>query len=297
TNTARTLGCVWPARRQIVAVSWIGQDERRWYAKRLAEISGIRAVLCARPCFTRFACTLLEASGRETHIKERMPPPSRADEAAFLGFWRRLVRRDDIVALCGSAPEGTSSKLLREVYIVARKAGVRALIADSSGAALELAAAAGLDGLKGNAAEIGAWLGLGQALDPAKRVSRRALQDVFARPGAPRAVLCTLGAAGAVLAVPGKLLRAAPPALSGNAAPSCRRDAGAPRQPQSATGCGDAATAGWLWAILQGCALEETLRRAVACGTAKLASPDPGCLDPRYVERLMRKTSIQTVPI
>jgi len=294
TNTARALACVWPKPRQIVSVGWMGKGEIEWYAARLAELSGIRAALCARPCFTRFAYTLLEASGRETHIKERMPPPGRADEAGFLEFWRRIMRPGDIVALCGSAPAGTSMRLLREVFAAARKKGVRVCLADSNGEALATAGAAELDGLKGNAAEIGAWLGLGHAFAVGKRAHTVALQKAFARRGAPRAILITTGAAGAFLAVPGKLLRATPPAASTTGCqPVSGRVQAACGTLQSATGCGDAATAGWLWAILEGCALEEALRRAVACGTAKLASADPGSLDPRYVGRLMAAITVE----
>ena len=296
TNTARTLSCVWPKPRQIISVAWIGEEERDWYAARLAELSGIRAALCARPCFTRCAYTLLETAcaGRETHIKERMPPPSRADEAEFLKFWRGLVRPGDIVALCGSAPAGTSTRLLRRVFAVAREKGGGVCVADSNGEALATAGAAGLDGVKGNAAEIGAWLGLGQAFVGGKRAHCAALQKAFARQGAPRAILITAGAGGAFLAVPGKLLRARPPDLSGTGFRSANM--GRMGKPQSATGCGDAATAGWLWAMLEGCRLEEALRRAVACGTAKLASADPGALDPRYVMRLMCKMRAEAMP-
>jgi len=334
-NTARALSCVWPKPRQIVSVGWIGEAEKEWYAARLAELNGIRAALCARPGFTRFAYTLLEASGRETHIKERMPPPARADEDRFLRFWRSTVRPGDIVALCGSAPAGTSKRLLREVFAVASENRASVCVADSNGPALAVAGAAELDGLKGNAAEIGAWLGLGQAFVAGKRAHRAALQKAFARHGAPRAVLITLGAGGAVIAAPGKMFRAAPPALplplpppaSADHSPQSTQRAqrtekspvnengdssvtsvvsvssvvNSPRwgggrvAPQSATGCGDAATAGWLWGILQGCPLEEALCCAVACGTAKLASADPGSLDPRYVARLIEKMKVVAV--
>ncbi len=47
----------------------------------------------------------------------------------------------------------------------------------------------------------------------------------------------------------------------------------------SPTGCGDAATAGWLWAFADRATPEEALRRAVACGTAKLFSADPGHME------------------
>lgn len=288
TNTARALSCVWPKPRRIVSAGWIGQGEKDWYAARLKELNGIRVALCARECFTRSAYTLLEASGRETHIKESMPPPTRAEEAAFLAFWRKTVRLADTIALCGSAPVGTSRQMLREVLAVATDR-VLAVIADSSGAMLDIAGAAGLAGLKGNALEIGAWLGLGKPLDVESKGERCALQKAFARRGASRTILITLGAQGALLAMPDLLLSARPPASK------ARHGQDAHVAVRSATGCGDAATAGWLWAILERCPPEEALCRAVACGTAKLASPDPGRLNTRYVKRLMAKIEIEVL--
>ncbi|MCY3023565.1 MAG: PfkB family carbohydrate kinase [Planctomycetota bacterium] len=279
-NTARVLRCLCQERQPIVAAAWIGEGEKEWFARQLAVLSGIRAALCPRPCFTRYASTLLEQSGRETHIKERMPAVTRAEETALLAYWRTVVRGGDIVALCGSAPARTSAETLREVYSVARRNGARTIVADGSGVALSVAGAAGLDGLKGNAAEIGAWLGLRRPFNAAQRAHREALVAAFARKGAPRAIMITLGAGGALLAANGSLWRATPPQIGRAASPA--GVAGL----QSATGCGDAATAGWVWALRDKCSAEETLRRAVACGTAKLASADPGRVDRRYVLRL-----------
>lgn len=292
-NTARVLRCVCPAPCPIVAAAWIGAAERDWFARRLRELAQVRAALCRRPCFTRCASTLLEASGRETHIKEAMPRPGRPEEETLLAFWRKTVRRGDIVAFCGSAPEGTSRETLRRLFVLARRAHPRAIITDSNGPLLEAAGRAGLDGLKGNAAEIGAWLGLRGPLDVKRPAHRRRLMRALNRKGAPGALLITLGAAGALYAEPELLLRARPPA--GGAARTGHDTSCRGTQHQSATGCGDAATAGWLWALRDGCPPEEILRRAVACGTAKLASPDPGSLQARHVWALLRATKAKQV--
>ena len=95
-------------------------------------------------------------------------------------------------------------------------------------------------------------------------------------------ILVTMGARGALLVTKDELLHAV--------APNQRAVQGV------ATGCGDAATAGWLWATRDGCSPGEMLRRAVACGTAKLGSPDPGELSHRHVSALLRRVKIETIP-
>jgi fructose-1-phosphate kinase PfkB-like protein len=89
---------------------------------------------------------------------------------------------------------------------------------------------------------------------------------------APRAILITLGSRGAALATRDGLWLAGPPRVAAS-------------KIVSPTGCGDAATAGWLWAMADGVGPEEALSRAVACGTAKLLNADPGVVDPHSVRR------------
>ncbi|MFH0939017.1 MAG: PfkB family carbohydrate kinase [Planctomycetota bacterium] len=281
-NTARTLSAVWRSPEKIIAAVWLGRAEAEWYRHRLRELSGIHAAICPRECGTRHTLTILEACGRETHIKEAMAAARPGEERALLAFWKKTLRAGDIVALCGSAPSNTSAQTLRRLFDIARHKKARAIIADTNGLALDVAGAAGLDGIKGNAAEIGVWLGLRRAFDPSKLNHRRALQVALARKSAPRAIMITRGAAGALFAIaPLILFSASPPRLNQRK-----------KTLQSATGCGDVATAGWLWGMLDGASHEEILRRAVACGTAKLTSPDPGFLDTRYLQTLLRGIGI-----
>ncbi|HEY3323966.1 MAG TPA: PfkB family carbohydrate kinase [Planctomycetota bacterium] len=280
-NTARSLRSVFDG--PIVAATWIGSDQAAWFKSWLAEHHGIRAASCERNGIrTRFAYTVLEQCGRETHMKENMRGVEPAHERALLAFLQKTIRRGDLVALCGSAPKGTTGSTIRKLLDLAREKGAAAVIADTNGEPLEVAGAAGLYGLKGNAAEIGGWLRLPDVLRVTKKTHRRALLAAFEREGAPKTILMTMGAAGALMAVPGRIFVAAPPPLGKK---DCR----------AATGCGDAATAGWLWAMSDGCSPAETLRRAVCCGTAKLASPDPGGLDVRRVRKFLKRVVVSEV--
>jgi fructose-1-phosphate kinase PfkB-like protein len=71
----------------------------------------------------------------------------------------------------------------------------------------------------------------------------------------------------------------------------------APRLPngigRSATGCGDAATAGIILALGRAKMVPQTvLRSAISAGTAKYASADPGKLDAKLAKRLAMKVLI-----
>src|SRR5438874_1502081 len=105
-NTARVLGSLSDDPAKIVAAIWIGEDEAHFFKTRLRELAGIGCAVCARAVPTRFAHTYLEADGRETHIKEAMSTPSATESIEFLKFWRKILRKGDIVAICGSAPKG-----------------------------------------------------------------------------------------------------------------------------------------------------------------------------------------------
>ena len=270
-------------RAPIAAAVWAGADEAAWFARETMRLSKVQALLCPRRCATRLANTILEESGRETHVKEAMDRPDSGEQAALLEFWSKAVKPGDIVAVCGSAPQGTAAAILRALFRIARERGTAAIVADTSGAALEIAAAASLDGIKGNAAEIGLWLSLGAPLDLEIIGHRHALSEALAQKGAPKSIVVTLGKDGALLITPNSMLRAAPPSVEKSFV-------------VTATGCGDAATAGWMWAIRDGCAPKDTLRRVVACGTAKLANADPGKLDRRNVSAFLPQVTVAGWP-
>jgi 1-phosphofructokinase family hexose kinase len=280
-NTARSLSTL--VKAPIAAAAWVGADEAAWFARETLRLSKVKSLLCPRRCATRLANTILEDSGRETHVKEAMERPDTGEQAALLEFWSKAVKPGDIVAVCGSAPSGTAATILRALFRIARERGAAAIVADTSGPALEIAAAASLDGIKGNAAEIGAWLKLSAPLDLEIIGHRHALSEALAQKGAPNSIVVTLGKDGALLVTPNSMLRAAPPSVEKSFI-------------VTATGCGDAATAGWMWAIRDGCAPEETLRRIVACGTAKLASADPGKLDRRHVTAFLPQVNVSGWP-
>lgn len=285
-NTARGIASLGGSKSHVVPIVWLGQAERGWYTGELKRLSGLDAVICPRKCATRQALTVLERSGRETHIKEAMAAVTPSEERAFLQLYTNTVKRGDTVVLAGSPPPGVSGRLVRELFSRARARGAEKIVADTHGRLLEIAARAGLDGIKGNAAEIGAWLDMTGGFDPENIAHRKRLNAAFSGKGAPKAVMITRGSKGACYANAEGLWIAPAPKLSA-------------AQFKSATGCGDAATAGWIHAIVQNFDPAETLRFAVACGSAKACSADPGDLDAAIAKRLFaknRSVKVYTIP-
>jgi fructose-1-phosphate kinase PfkB-like protein len=280
-NTARSLRCLCP-KMKLEAAVWLGQNEATEFAYDLKNISRIKLQTCLRLCPTRLAQTLLENSGRETHIKETMPAPSAQEERKLLTFWKKISAQKELIAICGSAPEKTTAAILKNIFKIAAKAPYA--IADTNGPALTMAAQSGLYGLKGNAQEIGTLLGLNRTLKKEDIFEWEKLWNTcgFKSELAPKKIMITFGTIGAAL-------------ISGNGtliyfAHAPRLSAGEFR---SATGCGDASTAGWMWGILEQRDDAECLRRAVACGSAKAASIDPGALDVTLMRRLLKKIRVE----
>lgn len=271
-NTARELKAL--GAQRVIPCAWVGASEAAWYARTLKKISGLSARLCPRRCATRIAQTFLEAAGRETHIKESMPAGTDREQNELVRFWCETIQFGDIVAICGSAPPRT---MLANLILNASSHGASYILADTNGEMQRIAGSMKIDLLKGNASEIGSWLDLKAPFDPHASPDQRALMERMNLDFSPHAILITLGAKGAVLAERDTLLYAKSPRLP------------AKFKIAAATGCGDAATAGVLWSLVLGERdPEKMLARAVACGTAKLATADPGLLDTTLAKSMVR---------
>ena len=180
------------------------------------------------------------------------------------------------VAICGSAPPGTSKKTLRALFEIAQRQNPAQIVVDSNGPLLGIAAQAGVDVLKCNQSELMELLGRKKPLDLHSKDGQQEVRKFLKRKGAPRRLLITAGARGAYLAS-GKATSYAPAPM----VPKLNL------APVSATGCGDAATAGVLWSLLNNADAATILEHAVACGSAKRYAADPGALKPELVKKFL----------
>jgi len=220
---------------------------------------------------TRRNITLLdEASGQYTKINEPGPTVAPHHVAALQDQIDQMAHPGDLWAFCGSLPPGAPLDLYARLIQQVQERGGRALL-DSSGAALREGIAVYPFAIKPNSEEASELLGSPLYSDEEHCSAARRLQTT----GVP-VVAMTCGAQGLILAMDDGTLRASPP----------------PVPARSPVGAGDAALAGLLWAIADGCDALETARRVVACGTATAMQEGTGVGDRTLVEELLKQVQV-----
>lgn len=233
-----------------VAVVPSGGSEGRQLAALLG-LPGVELVLVGVAGAVRANISVVEPDGTVTKINEPGPELSPEEARALMDTTLAAASRTGgatWVAASGSLPPGVGSDFYRRLIEHLAGTGVRIAV-DTSGEALTLALPAGPDVVKPNREELAEAVGgdlgtLGDVVDAAER-----LRDKGAR-----AVLASLGAAGAIL-VDGS------GATHGEAAVA---------NPQSAVGAGDALLAGFLAAGGHG---SEALAEGLAWGAAAASLP------------------------
>ncbi len=212
-----------------------------------------------------------EMSGVYTKINEPGPPLVAEHAAALLQRIDALARPDDIWAFCGALPPVAPFDLYAQLIDIVQRRGGRAVL-DTSGTALRAGLAARPFALKPNREEAAELVGRVLGGDVADRAAARALQEAGAS-----MVALSRGAEGVVLATEGAVVVATPPII----------------EARSPVGAGDAALAGLLWAVAEGCDAAEIARRAVACGTAAALQEGTGVGDRALVAQLMQQVRIE----
>jgi 1-phosphofructokinase len=228
----------------------------------------------AHPGTARVNLTVTEPDGTTTKINEpgaALPPDSLSALASCL---QDLAASAVWVVLSGSLPPGVPAHWYADLVTALRAGPTQIAVDTSDEPLLALAAAfpgAAPDLIKPNAAELGQLTGVdGADLEraaergdplPTARAARSLIDG-----GGPRAVLATLGAAGAVLVTDGGAWYATTPPIA----------------PRSTVGAGDASLAGYLLADLQNAGPADRLARAVAYGSAAAALPGTALPSPHH---------------
>lgn len=196
---------------------------------------------------TRQNLTLLDEARRQyTKINEPGPTVGPQHVATLQTQVEQMACPGDLWAFCGSLPPGAPPDLYARLIQTVQERGGRAFL-DSSGPALRAGLAARPFAVKPNSEEAAEFLQhpLRDDDDHCAAARRMQVEGVAL-------VALSRGAQGLVLALDDDVLIAKPP----------------PVTVRSPIGAGDAALAGLLWAVSDGCDPIETARRAVACGTA-----------------------------
>lgn len=237
-----------------VALGLVGGCTGQMLTQGLHEL-GIITDFVTIPGETRTNTVIQTADGCR-HIKVNEPGPT-VDAAALAALAARVtatVTPGSLWALCGSLPPGAPPDIYATLTRLIQAQGGRVAL-DASGTALAPGLAARPDWVKPNAEEAADLTGAAITdLASAARAAARCM-DLGAQQ-----VALSLGADGLLLAAPGQVIHAQPPAVA----------------VQTLVGVGDALLGGLLYALAQGWPLPDVARWAVAAGSAAAMTPGVG---------------------
>jgi 1-phosphofructokinase family hexose kinase len=212
-----------------------------------------------------------ESSGKITEVLEPGPVIHEEELVDFARHFTVELRSAPTVILSGSLPKNVPDLFYAKLVKTAKDAGCRVFL-DASGEPLTQALSASPDVIKPNREESGAILKrkIGTVEDAVA-----AAQELRAR--GPKTVILSLGAEGAVVVDADHALLGIPP----------------PIDAISTVGSGDSFLAGWaVGAAFGGPSVAETLRLAIACGTANCRAESPGVLSRKLVKDLQGRVKI-----
>ncbi|HJP91402.1 MAG TPA: 1-phosphofructokinase family hexose kinase [Pyrinomonadaceae bacterium] len=225
---------------------------------------------------TRANLEIISSDGSVTEILEPGGAVTEGEIERLFATCRDIFAETDRgtqVALSGSLPPGAPADLYAELIRMAHFYGCRALL-DTSGEALRRGLEAAPDFVKPNRNEASIFAG---CPIPDAHTASEVAQKFFEAQA--QSVAISLGADGIVW----QESASSDPLISRlQAIEHC-----------SSVGCGDAALAGFAVAHERGLGDEETLRLAVACGTANCFADAPGQIDCRDVLRLGQNVQVE----
>ena len=236
------------------------------------EARGVTPVVVPIAARTRTNLELIdEAAGKITEVLEPGPMIHEKELMDFARYFMVELRSAPTVILSGSLPKNVPNSFYAELIKTARDAGCRVFL-DASGEPLTQALSASPDVIKPNREEAGAILQ--RKIGPVEDAVAAA-RELRAR--GPKTVILSLGAEGAVVVDGEHALLGVPPHVDAI----------------STVGSGDSFLAGWaMGAAFRDLSVEETLRLAIACGTANCLAESPGVVSRKLVKDLQERVKI-----
>lgn len=256
-----------------MAMGWVGGKTGERLAEELAQL-GVRTDLTWVPGETRTNVHILEReTGRYIKVNQPGPVVGAAECDRMVDKVTQTARAGDLWLLTGSLPPGAPSALYSDLVRSVQQAGGFALV-DADGDNLIAACSAKPTMVKPNALEAVQFAGFAvYGLPDARRAA-----EVFHYAGV-KVVLITLGEKGAVLSQDGSAWWARPPEIHADIP----------------TGAGDATMAGYAWGLSRNLSPEETLRLAVASGTASASLPGTAVAGKELIEAFSGQVVISRV--
>jgi tagatose 6-phosphate kinase len=223
---------------------------------------------------SRLCLNMLDQStGTSTEVLEPGPTVTAEQAEAMKRQVSRLAADSKIVAFSGSLPKGAPATLYAELVTIAKARGAIVFL-DASGDPLAEGVKALPFLIKPNEDEIGRLLGAKpereeQLLDGIRKLMEQGIG----------CVVVTLGAAGSIAGVNGKLLRIRVPKV----------------EAINAVGSGDSFVAGMAVALANGQSAEQALLLAAAAGTANALNAQAGDVRLEDVERIRSQIVVEPI--
>lgn len=222
---------------------------------------------------TRCCINILDSGYGSTEYLEPGCEVSPLEEQCFMQAYPEIIRESDVVTISGSIPRGMKKDIYARM-ITAAKAMGKAVILDSSGETLKQGMKACPTMVKPNQDEIE------QLFD----VKIHGMQEVILYAekirdtGIPY-VAISLGKEGALLVCEEGAFQGRPPKVD----------------VVNTVGCGDSMVGAFAAALERKYGVEETLRYAVAVGTANAMSPNTGDFNPQNLEELLEQVTVEQI--
>lgn len=256
----------------VTATGFLGGYTGRWLEERIREM-GILTDFVEVEGDTRCSMNVVADNGYVTEILEPGPEISSEERLLFLGKYRELARKSEIVVISGSMAPGLPDDMYAELITVAKEYGKKVIL-DSSKEALVLGVAAGPWLVKPNRRELEYVVG--------HKCTRR--EDVLEavrklQKSGTEYVAVSDGDKGMYLFGEGKGLFAKAPRV----------------KTVNTVGCGDSACASFAMSILKGQDMEEMLRRATAISAANATTMESGSVPQGLAAELEKEIQIKNI--
>jgi 6-phosphofructokinase 2 len=250
------------------AVYLAGGDNGR-LLNQMLQAEGVRSLVLESNAIVREDLTVMDKSSGKQY-RFIMPGPM-IDDKVVSQLPEIIDREVDLkyIVVSGSFPPGLSTGILKQLSAQAASKGSK-MIVDSSGEALRCALSAGVYLVKPSVRELISLSGVPEDL---KEADIGSLARQWVDGGHCEVMVVSLGAAGALMATPGRIVRIPVPSV----------------RTISTVGAGDSMVAGIVWSLSAGKSLEEAAAFGCACGAAATMNPGTSLCRRQDVESIMAK--------
>lgn len=257
---------------EVTATGFLGGEVAPVFLQCMDEKNIYNHMVKIKEC-TRTNLQVFDADGRRTELLEKGPAVTREECDELMHTVEGLVQEGDVVAICGSSPEGVTDEYYLKLLRTVKRCGAT-LITDASGALLKAALIEKPHLIKPNRSEMLELMGRDDASD--EEIIAFAQQLVE---GGVDYVLVSLGADGAMLICRDGVWRGAAPDVP----------------VKSTLGCGDTMVASFCISMQQGLEPAEMLQNAIALSSANAMTMETAHIIPEDYEKLIPECIVREV--